>query len=108
MRLRPPRDLGAKKNDAAPAERRVDDRRSLVQILLPPRPSAAKRPRVVDPGDGFDAALTGVRQQAECRTVIKEDVGSRPKAIRQRTVRVDARLNQGTWHIELLRRQRHF
>ena len=106
VRLGAPDDLGAEEDDVATAQRRIHNRRTLIEVLLSPRPPALQRARAIEPGHCLHAAGARFGQETERGTLVKKHIQARFESPRQRIGSIDANLQNRTGDVELVLRQR--
>src|SRR5215218_5957407 len=75
VRLRAEGDLGAEKEELPAPHVGLRGGDAVLKALLSPRPSAAQRPRAVEPGDAAHAPRRRVRPQPHHRALVEHHVG---------------------------------
>src|SRR5688572_15388962 len=101
VRLRAIRDLGTEEQHAALAERRIDDRRRALEVLLAPRPPASQWRGGAEPCHTPD----GRRRtcvDAECRAAVEKDVDVASEAEGHRSGVIDGDPQDGPRNEQLV------
>ena len=93
---------GSESEHVAAAYRRLERRRAPFEVVLSPRPAAAKRAGRVEPHHRADPLRHGVRLQAEHRVVVEEYVDVLLGAGCGRRRRVDRDAQHRAGHVELV------
>src|SRR6478735_7824594 len=106
VRLPAERDLGPEQIDLALPHGRLDYGRAALEIVLPPRPTAAQRRRAVEPRDGPRALERRVGRETEHGAVVEEDIEVLVETRRHWIGVVDRDVEDRARHIVLLAGER--